>query len=46
MEKIKTTISIDKDLWTRFIVKVVKLHGGRKGNDIIENMIKEYVNQK
>ena len=46
MGKIKTTITIDKDLWTKFTIKVIKLHGGRKGNDVIEGMIKEFVKEK
>lgn len=41
--KIKTTISIDKKVWTDFSVTVIKKHGGRKKNDIIEQLIREYV---
>jgi len=41
--KIKTTISIDEKLWTDFSVIVIKKHGGRKKNDIIEQLILEYV---
>ena len=40
--KIKTTISIDEKLWTDFSVVVLKKHGGRKKNDVIEQLIKEY----
>ena len=42
-KKIKTTISLDGKLWTDFSVIVIKKHGGRKKNDIIEQLIKEYV---
>lgn len=42
-KKVKTTISIDEDLWTRFGVIVLKKHGGRKKNDIIEQLIIEYI---
>lgn len=44
-KKVKTTISIDGDLWTQFGVIVLKKHGGRKKNDIIEQLIEEYVKE-
>jgi len=40
---VKTTITIAEDLWTQFGIIVLKKHGGRKKNDIIEQLIKEYV---
>jgi len=40
---VKTTITIDGDLWTSFGIVVLKKHGGRKKNDIIEQLIREYV---
>ena len=40
---VKTTISIDEDLWTRFGIIVLKKHGGRKKKDIVVQLIREYV---
>ena len=40
---LKTTINVDTNLWTRFGIIVLKKHGGRKKNDIIEQLIQEYV---
>lgn len=40
---VKTTISIDEDLWTRFSVIVLKKYGGRKKNDVIIQLIKKFV---
>ncbi len=45
MEKIKTTITIDKKLWQKFTIKVIQKFGGRKGNEVIESMIKEFVEE-
>jgi len=42
-KKVKTTINIDEQLWTDFSIIVLKKHGGRKKNDIIEELIKNYV---
>lgn len=42
-KKIKTTISIDKKLWTDFSITVLKKHGGRKKNDIIEQLLGKYI---
>lgn len=39
----KTTISIDDNLWCRFSVLVLKAGGFRKKNEVIERMIREYV---
>ena len=43
-KKVKTTISLDEKLWTDFSVLVLQKHGGRKKNDIIEQLIRDYVN--
>lgn len=43
MGKIKTTINIDEDLWKRFSILVIEEHGHRKKNEIIEQLIEEYV---
>ena len=42
-KKTKTTISIDEDLWTQFGIIVLKKHGGRKKNGVIEQLIREYI---
>ena len=42
--KIKTTITIDKKLWTDFGVIVLKKHGGRKKNDILEQLLRPIKN--
>ena len=44
-KKVKTTISLDEKLWTDFSVIVLKKHGGRKKNDIIENLIRAYIEE-
>jgi hypothetical protein len=46
MEKnntVKTTITVDEDLWTRFGIIVLKKHGGRKKKHIVVQLIREYV---
>lgn len=44
-KKIKTTISIDEKLWTDFSVLVLQKHGGRKKNDVIEHLLKDYIEE-
>lgn len=39
----KTTINIDEDLWKKFSIIVIQNFGGRKMNDVITQLIKEYV---
>ncbi len=47
MEKsVKTTINIDEELWKKFSIKVIQEKGGRKKNEIIEELIKQYVKDK
>ena len=48
MEKstVKTTINMDEDLWKKFSIKVIEEHGGRKKNDVIEELIKKYLKEK
>ena len=43
---IKTTISIDEDLWKRFSIAVIGEKGLRKKNDVIVELITEYVERK
>ena len=42
-ESVKTTISIDEDLWRRFSILVIEEKGYRKKNEVIEELIREYV---
>jgi len=46
MGTIKTTINIDEELWRKFSILVIQEHGYRKKNDIIEELIREYVRRK
>ncbi len=40
---VKTTIDIEEALWKKFSIKVIEEHGGRKKNDVIEELLKKYV---
>ena len=46
MKEVKTTITIDDELWKKFSIKVIEEHGGRKKTDVIEELIKKYVAEK
>ena len=46
MGTVKTTINIDEDLWKKFSILVIQEKGYRKKNDVIEDLIREYVKQK
>ena len=43
---VKTTIDMPDELWKKFSIKVIKVHGGRKKNDVIEELIKKYLRGK
>jgi metal-responsive CopG/Arc/MetJ family transcriptional regulator len=43
---VKTTIDIPEELWKKFSIKVIQEHGGRKKNDVIEELLKKYVADK
>lgn len=45
-KSVKTTINIDEDLWKKFSIKVIEKHGGRKKNDVIEELIQKYLKEK
>jgi metal-responsive CopG/Arc/MetJ family transcriptional regulator len=45
MKRIKTSISIDEELWTEFCVKVVRTKGNRKLSDVLEEIISDYLNK-
>ena len=42
-ECVKTTINIDEGLWRRFSILVIEEKGYRKKNEVIEQLIREYV---
>jgi len=42
---IKTTITIDEDLWKRFTFIVIEKYGYRKKNQVIEQLIKEFIRE-
>jgi len=43
---VKTTIDIPEELWKKFSIRVIEQHGGRKKNDVIEELIKKYLKEK
>lgn len=43
---VKTTINIDEELWKKFSILIIQKHGGRKKNQVIEGLIREYVNSE
>ena len=45
MGTIKTTITIDEDLWKRFTFIVIEKYGYRKKNQVIEQLIKEFIRE-
>jgi len=46
METIKTTINIDEELWKKFSIMVIQEKGYRKKNEVIEDLIREYIRKK
>ena len=40
---VKTTITLEEDLWKKFGILVIQNVGGRKKNDVIAQLIREYV---
>ena len=43
---VKTTIDLPDELWKKFSIRVIEEHGGRKKNDVIEGLIKDYLKKK
>jgi hypothetical protein len=43
---VKTTINIPDDKWKKFSIKVIEEYGGRKKNDVIEELIDKWLAQK
>jgi metal-responsive CopG/Arc/MetJ family transcriptional regulator len=46
MGTVKTTINVDEDLWRKFSILVIQEKGYRKKTDVIESLIKKYVDDK
>jgi metal-responsive CopG/Arc/MetJ family transcriptional regulator len=46
MSTIKTTINVEENLWRKFSIKVIEERGYRKKNNVIEELIEEYVKRK
>ena len=46
MRSIKTTITIDEDLWKKFSILVIQEKGHRKKNEVIEHLIREYIKKR
>ncbi|MCW4013225.1 MAG: hypothetical protein NWF07_09585 [Candidatus Bathyarchaeota archaeon] len=44
-KKVKTSININEQVWTDFSVVVIKKHGGRKKNDVIEQLLIDYIRE-
>ena len=43
---VKTTIDIPDDKWKKFRIKVIEEYGGRKKNDVIEELIDRFLKEK
>ncbi|MGQ9469740.1 MAG: hypothetical protein ACUVTD_07995 [Nitrososphaerales archaeon] len=43
---VKTTIEIDDDLWRRFSLLVLRERGERKKNEVISEMLRDYVKRR
>jgi len=46
MKKIKTTITVDENLWRGFSILVTKERGNRRMNEIIVELIKEWMKKR
>jgi metal-responsive CopG/Arc/MetJ family transcriptional regulator len=45
-KKIKTNIDMPEDLWKKFSIRVIEEHGGRKKNEVIEELVRKYLREK
>ena len=43
---VKTTIDVNDELWKKFSILVIKEKGYRKKNEIIEQLIRKYIEEK
>ena len=46
MGSVKTTITIDEELWKKFSILVIQEKGNRKKNEVIGKLIMEYIKKK
>ena len=46
MNMVKTTIDIPEELWKKFSIRVIEDRGGRKKNEVIEELLKKYLKEK
>lgn len=46
MQMVKTTIEVEDDLWRRFSLIVLRERGDRKKNEVIVEILKDYVEQR
>lgn len=45
-DRVKTTIYVNEDLWNEFSIRVIRERGHRKKNEVIEELIEDYVKEK
>jgi len=43
---VKTTIDLPEELWKKFSIRVIQDHGGRKKNDVIEDLVRKYLKER
>ncbi|MEM2926583.1 MAG: hypothetical protein QXO94_03875 [Candidatus Bathyarchaeia archaeon] len=43
---VKTTIEVDDDLWRRFSLLILRERGERKKNEVIQELLKSYIERK
>lgn len=43
---VKTTITLPEEMWKELAVKVIQEKGGRKKNDVIQELIQKYLDAK
>jgi len=43
---VKTTIDMPERMWRDFSIRVIQKHGGRKKNEVIQELIKKYLEEE
>ena len=43
---VKTTIALPDELWKKFSIKVIEEYGGRKKNDVIQELIQAWISDQ
>ena len=46
VKTVKTTIDMPEQMWKDFSIKVIQKYGGRKKNDVIQELIQKYLAEK